>query len=133
MSGAVIDTHALIWYLQKDTRLSAKAFQAIETCRLDGIRIWVPGICIVEMTYLCEKNRIPNGILAEARKAIAATDSVLQIAPLDNAVLDALVFVPRSSVPDMPDRIIAATAFAAKLPLISRDAKIQMSAIATIW
>ena len=33
----------------------------------------------------------------------------------------------------MPDRIIAATALHLGLPLISRDRKIQLSSVNTIW
>jgi predicted nucleic acid-binding protein len=37
-------------------------------------------------------------------------------------------------VPDMPDRIIAATALSLSLPLVTRDAKIQaVTTIQTIW
>jgi PIN domain nuclease of toxin-antitoxin system len=41
--------------------------------------------------------------------------------------------VPRATVPDMPDRIIAATALYLDLLLISRDGKIRLSSVATIW
>ena len=39
----------------------------------------------------------------------------------------------RQDVPDMPDRIIAATALHLGVPLISRDGKIKASAVPTIW
>ena len=42
--------------------------------------------------------------------------------------------IPRDVVPDMPDRIIAATAFYLKLPLVTRDMQIQaLTTIQTIW
>lgn len=41
--------------------------------------------------------------------------------------------VGRDQVPDMPDRIIAATALSLGVPLISRDRKIQVSTVSTIW
>jgi predicted nucleic acid-binding protein len=41
--------------------------------------------------------------------------------------------LPREAVPDMPDRIIAATALHLHVPLISRDRHIQMAGITTIW
>ena len=40
--------------------------------------------------------------------------------------------IPRSAVPDMPDRIITATALQLDLPLITKDEDIQKPAIVTI-
>jgi predicted nucleic acid-binding protein len=44
-----------------------------------------------------------------------------------------MALINRDSIPDMPDRIIAATALHLGVPLISRDAKIRASNIATVW
>jgi PIN domain nuclease of toxin-antitoxin system len=41
--------------------------------------------------------------------------------------------VDREQVPDMPDRIIAATGLHLSVPVISRDGKISTSEIRTIW
>jgi predicted nucleic acid-binding protein len=41
--------------------------------------------------------------------------------------------VARTEVPDLPDRIIAATALHLGIPVISRDRKIQQSTLTTIW
>ncbi|MDY7076564.1 MAG: hypothetical protein SXV54_06520 [Chloroflexota bacterium] len=41
--------------------------------------------------------------------------------------------VPREQVPDLPDRVIAATALYLGVPLISRDRKIRLSDVTTIW
>lgn len=41
--------------------------------------------------------------------------------------------VDRRQVPDLPDRVIAATALHLSVPLISRDGKIRASGVATIW
>jgi len=48
-------------------------------------------------------------------------------------IVDALRRVPRPDVPDMPDRIVAATAVYFGVPVISRDAKIRASSVRTIW
>lgn len=56
------------------------------------------------------------------------------VAPLDLAVARALWSVPHTLIPEMPDRIITATALALSLPLITRDATIQRSSLVqTIW
>lgn len=52
---------------------------------------------------------------------------------LDEEVAQALATISRDHVPDMPDRIISATAVRHGLPLISRDGKIQLSTVPTIW
>ncbi|WP_265578555.1 MULTISPECIES: hypothetical protein [unclassified Nostoc] len=39
----------------------------------------------------------------------------------------------RSQVPDLPDRIIAATTLYLGVSVISRDSKIQLSSVNTIW
>ena len=41
--------------------------------------------------------------------------------------------VSRSQVPDLPDRVVYATALALGVPLVSRDGKIRASQIRTIW
>ena len=41
--------------------------------------------------------------------------------------------VSRLEIPDMPDRIVAATALRLGVPIISRDRRIQASKLNTIW
>ena len=98
-----------------------------------GDPIYVPAICLVELIYLVEKNRLP---IAARERLIAALDDPerpTHLVAMDRAIVDAIEFVSRAEVPDMPDRIIAATALALQLPLISRDSRIQASQVKTIW
>ena len=60
-------------------------------------------------------------------------DAVLVEIPFDRRVAEALSMVPRSEVPDLPYRIIAATAIYRDVPVISRDRKIQASRLKVIW
>ena len=41
--------------------------------------------------------------------------------------------IPRSDVPDLPDRVIAATAALHGVPLLTRDERIRHSTVLTIW
>jgi len=41
--------------------------------------------------------------------------------------------VPRSEVPDLPDRIVAATGVYLGVPVISRDRLIRAARLNTIW
>jgi PIN domain nuclease of toxin-antitoxin system len=53
--------------------------------------------------------------------------------PLTGAIVDVMRQVPRADVPDLPDRVVAATALHFEVPVISRDGRIRASAIPTIW
>jgi PIN domain nuclease of toxin-antitoxin system len=44
-----------------------------------------------------------------------------------------MVKIPRNEVPELPDRIIAATATLLAVPLISRDRTIRASSVKTVW
>jgi len=59
--------------------------------------------------------------------------SGMLVTPVDAEVAQAVHKVARAVVPDMPDRIIAATALHLNLPLITRDARLQSAGIQTIW
>jgi PIN domain nuclease of toxin-antitoxin system len=132
MSGVVSDTHALIWYLLDDARLSPHA--AAEFDAADGERIvYVPTICLVEAAYLVEKGRIPEAAFSELARILDQGDSGFALSDLTLAIAKAVRRIPRASVPDLPDRVIAATALALGLPLVTRDAKIRAAGVLTIW
>ena len=131
--SAVIDTHAVIWYLNADPRLSAPAKSCIEDAANRGLPVLVPSICLIEIIYLSEKGRIPPDILARLEAALRLPDAVLRVADLTHAVALAVGRVPRNEVPELADRIIAGTGLHFSVPVISRDHKIRSSIVATIW
>jgi PIN domain nuclease of toxin-antitoxin system len=133
MRDAVTDTHGLIWYLEDSPRLGSEARAVFDACDRGKIVVYVPTICLVEITYLQEKGRIPVDLKAKLDTELQAGTTGLILASLTPEVADAVAHVPRSDVPDMPDRIIAATAVHLGLPLISRDRAIQLSAVETVW
>ena len=98
-----------------------------------GDLIFVPTICLVEVIYLVERDRLPARALDQIYRYLDEVDSGLELAPLDRGVAEALSAIPRDQVPDMPDRIIAATALHLGLPLVSRDGDIRTSGIELVW
>lgn len=133
MIVSVADTHAVIWYLVNDPRLSEKAKQAFEDAAQNGDEIAISTITLVEIVFLVEKGRIPAGRFTQLMTALDDPESVLVEVALTPEIVRVLSQVEREQVPDMPDRIIAATALHQNIPVISRDGKIQASAIQTIW
>ena len=132
-SAVVADTHVAVWYLLNDPRLSKAANRALDQATGEGDPIFVSAISLVELTYLVEEGRVPAAALYLLRSAMLDSDSSFEIAPIDLAIADAVASIPREAVPDLPDRVIAATALALKLPLVSRDRRIQASDVETIW
>ncbi len=133
MVVAIADTHAVIWYLFDDARLSILAKETFHSAVMQGQFIGVSAISLIEIVYLEERDRVPSGTGERLLMALNDTNSVLQECPVDIGVALALLQVDRAEIPDMPDRIIAATALHLNVPVISRDSKIRDSQIQTIW
>lgn len=133
MTDYVADTHALIWYLENSSRLGSHARAAFDACDRGEIRIYVPTICLVEIVYLMEKGRISPDMKSMLDLALKSEESGLVLTDLDVDVAEQVANVIRDDIPDLPDRVIAATALALNLPLISRDRKIVLSGLDTIW
>lgn len=133
MIAAVIDTHALIWYLYNDSRLSSRARGFIEREAYDGNQIGLSSITLVEMVYLIEKSRVSSESLSIVTSSLSDPDGLFSEIPVDLSIARAMARVDVQQIPDMPDRIVAATALKLNVPVISRDGKIALSGIGTIW
>lgn len=132
MAGLVIDTHATIWYLEALAQLSPTALNSILSCLSLGEPVYVLTVSIVELTYLVEKGRFGFALLNRLVSELQRPSPELIVAPFDLLTASTLRSVP-ASIRDMPDRMIAATAVALGLPLVTRDQQIQNSGIPTIW
>jgi PIN domain nuclease of toxin-antitoxin system len=133
VTPVVTDTHCFLWYFLQPERLSAIAMNVFREATRNRVTIFVPSICVVEVIYLVEKSRLPEAAYTVLSESLTDTDTVFQIAPLDMDVTLALKTVDRDQVPDMPDRIIAATALSLGFPLVTRDHKIRGAALKTVW
>jgi PIN domain nuclease of toxin-antitoxin system len=81
-----------------------------------------------------QKRYVPHKILLNVLAVLELQQESYKLAMLDEKVLLALTQIPRESVPDMPDRIITATARAKRVPLITKDEKITCCGeVRTIW
>ena len=134
MADIVADTHAIIWYLQQSKRLSGDAYAAFDRTASSGGCIYIASISIVEIHYLVEGGKLPEEALVRLDSALDRIDGArVAVVPLDLHVAHTLKQIPRDTVPEMPDRIIAATALYLGLPLVTRDRKIRESNVETIW
>ena len=133
MIVAVADTHAILWYLNKDDRLSETARSFMDKIAETEDQIAVASITLVELFYLVEKKRITpeqrNFVVEILRQSLG----LFSLYALDYDSAIAVGNIPREQVPDMPDRIIAAAAWELGVPIITRDRKIQAAELTVIW
>jgi len=133
MIAGVADTHAALWFLFGDSRLSPTAKDFFEKAATARRKIVLTPISLAEVVYLIEKNRLPASAFDDLRTALNNPNHVLEEAPFTADVVQVMRQIPRNAVPEMPDRIIAATAVFLGVPLISCDQRIRASAVQTIW
>jgi PIN domain nuclease of toxin-antitoxin system len=134
MSDWVADTHALIWHLMSSPLLSAAARSCFQDADQGMARIYVPAICIVEVVYLSERGRVSTELVQQVFQLSSIQSGSYALCPLDLTVLATVSAVPRQQVPEMPDRLIVATALSLGLPLVTNDQVIHASAVVpVVW
>ena len=82
---------------------------------------------------MVERGRIASDAFEKFLAELGRDNPAFTVVALDSHIASVLRSVPRNLVPDMPDRIIAATALHLRLPLITRDRRLQSAGIQTIW
>ena len=132
MPDLVIDTHIAVWALTEPHMLSVNAKAALVAAEANGI-IYVSSMTLIELVYLTEKGKVAPDVLMLLRDALDDLTTAYRLYEIDRTVADTVVLIPRTIVPEMPDRIIAATALYLNLPLVTADHKIQASNVQTIW
>ena len=133
--SVVADTHAIIWYVDSPADMTLVATSAMDAAANDPAqRIFISPISLIEMQYLTEKGKIKPTVLPAVLAEIDNPQPILEVIPIDRRVSDCLALIPRLIVPDMPDRIIAATALLFNLSLVTADTKIRaLSSVVTVW
>ena len=118
----VLDTHAWLWWLDDPARLSASAQQAID----GATRIGICTLSALELATLAVRGRISldRDVRVWVRQALALP-RVEALAPSSDIAV-AAALLDRDGFPGDPiDRVIYATARAARARLVTRDRAIR--------
>ena len=133
MIVGVADTHTALWHLFGDAKLSRPTEDFIQAAAARRDKVAVSAISVAELVYLVEKNRLPLSAYDDLVRALKNPAHVFTEAALTAEVVQSMWQVSRAEVPDMPDRIVAATAIYFKVPVISRDGRIRSANLQTVW
>ena len=131
--AGVADTHVALWYLFADPKLSVVAKAFIDDAGVAKEKIAISAISLVELIYLIEKNRLSASALERLNESLSNPEQVFIETAVTGAVAGCMRYVTRAEVPDMPDRVIAATAVHFEVPVISRDRRRRAAKLKTVW
>lgn len=123
------DTVALVLHLEKRTMGTAvdQAFQDVEQKKA---QLLLPAMVFAEIMYLSERKRI-TATLADVETYLTTQTSCMA-APLTLEIVKAAQTI--TDIPELHDRLIAATAVHHKATLLTNDTTISASTyLQTLW
>ncbi len=124
----LLDTHALLWWLAGDERLSAHARSAIE----GASRVHVSAVSVWEIAIKTQLGKLPQGelLLAELPTVLERQGFVsLPIEARDGHMAGLLPSHHR----DPFDRMLAAQSLRLGLPLVSNDPAFAPYGLMLVW
>ena len=129
----LLDTHAWLWWVSEDRRLSARARSIIAKSQHDE-DLWVSLISIWELAKKIEKKQLVLDRPLDRWLDVATTMPGLQLADLTRPILVESCRLPQPFLGDPADQIIVATARHDNAALLTRDRKIRRYAhVRSLW
>ncbi len=122
MSSDVTDTQALVKFMMGKKVINDASHEIFQAADRGEGSIIIPAIVLMEVLYLFETNRIPVDLLHT--EDLMESDNY-QFEPLSLEILKAGSEI--TDIPELHDRLIAATARHLDLPIITNDPDICAS------
>lgn len=122
MSSYVTDTQALVKFMMGQKVINHQCHQAFLSADRGENTIIIPAVVLMEVLYLFEKNRIEIDLI---QTECLLKSKNYQFEPLSLEILKTASEI--NDIPELHDRLIAATARYFDAPLITNDQVIQKS------
>lgn len=132
--AVVVDTHALVWYLNASPSLSQSAKAAIATAEGVGEAI-VSVATLIDAWYVSQSTgAVSPQEVAQIVRLVTRRRSGFRAVGITTAIAVESNRIGKAVLPDPWDRLIVATARVRHLDLVTRDRAITASGLVpTIW
>ena len=129
----LLDTHAWLWWVSEDRRLSARAKATIEKSQHEDA-LWLSLISIWELAKKLEKGQLVLDRPLDQWLDVATTLPGLHLAELTRPILVESCQLPQPFPGDPADQLIVATARQHGTVLVTKDRRIRHYAhVRSLW
>jgi PIN domain nuclease of toxin-antitoxin system len=124
----LLDTHAFLWFVTGDSRLSRAARVALEN---DDARLCLSAACVWEMAIKSSLGRLtlPGTLEDYVAEKLAEGFQMLPVDWTHAAAVERLPFHHR----DPFDRLLVAQSLAERVPIVTRDRVFRRYGVQVVW
>lgn len=131
-TAPVLDTHAWIWWVERDRRLGARIVAILDDLPATS-RPYLCDVSLWEVAMLVERHRLTFSIPFREWLDSAAHPRAVRLVPITPAIAAETAALPAAFHRDPADRLIVSTCRTLDLPLLTRDTRILQSRLVTRW
>jgi len=128
----VLDTHAWVWWVDRDKRLGPSTIAALDALPSDA-RPYLSDISLWEVATLVERGRLSFTLPFSDWLEAAAHPRSVRLVPITPPIAAEITTLPPSFHRDPADRVIVATCRILGAPLLTKDRLIMRSRLVSRW
>lgn len=129
----LLDTHAWIWWVSDQKKLSKKALEVVNSAMTEN-KIFISTISSWEIAMLVKSQRLEISLPIAEWIRTCERLPFFRFIPLSNDICLQSVNLPGKFHKDPADRLIVSTALKSNLKIVTKDKKIQnYSYVDSVW